>query len=105
MSSHRTENPKLRQGLKPLDTGVDPAPGDLPDADVDLSRPGASSAPGMPHERDETVGMTGGIPNDVVEQASADVERGLVDTSRAEATDPAYQRQKGDDDTATLRRP
>jgi hypothetical protein len=88
------ENPKLRKGLKPVDHGHDPAPGDLPQAGVDLSTPGASSAPGMPHERDETVGMTGGVPSDAVQQASVDVKRGLVDTSRAEATDKAYQRQR-----------
>jgi hypothetical protein len=86
-----------RQGLKPLDTGVDPVPGDLTEVVVDLSTPGASSAPSMPHDRDETVGMTGGIPSERVQQASADIERGLVDTSRAEATDAAYQRQKARD--------
>jgi hypothetical protein len=70
------------------------APGDLPQAVVDLSTPAASSAPGMPNDRDETVGMTGGIPDERVQQAHVDLQHGLKDTSRAEATDEAYRRQK-----------
>ena len=85
---------------KPIDNDKLSPPGDLPQSEADLTSSGESSSPEMPHERDETVGMTGGVPNEVVQQASADVQRGLVDTSRAEATDPTYQRQKRDDDTA-----
>jgi hypothetical protein len=91
-----TDNPKLKEGLKPRDDGREAAPGDLPEAVVDLSTPGASSAPGLPHDRDETVGMTGGIPSERIEQARIDVERGVADTTRAEESDKAYQRQKKD---------
>lgn len=36
--------------------------------------------PKLPHERDESVDMTHGAPNERVQQAYADIERGLVDT-------------------------
>ncbi|MDD2712289.1 MAG: hypothetical protein PHU77_05145 [Simplicispira sp.] len=36
--------------------------------------------PKLPHERDESVGMTGGAPSAVMQQAYRDVERGLVNT-------------------------
>lgn len=36
--------------------------------------------PHLPHERDQSVGMTDGIPSPTVQQAYKDVTRGLVDT-------------------------
>lgn len=36
--------------------------------------------PKLPHERDESVGMTNGAPSTVMQQAYRDVERGLVNT-------------------------
>jgi hypothetical protein len=61
---------------------------------VDLtSKRDASSQP-MPHERDEAVGMTGGIPSERVQQGARDVRRGVKDTSRATEADAAYQKQK-----------
>ena len=82
--------------LKPVNDGHEPAAGDLPQATVDLSSPERSSAPGLPNERDETVGMTGGVPDKRVEQAYVDVSDGKQDTSRGIESDRTYQRQKED---------
>ena len=46
-----------------------------------------------PHERDESSASQQGAPTDVMQQAHDDVERGLVDTSRGEATDATYRRE------------
>jgi hypothetical protein len=48
----------------------------------------------MPHERDEAVGSTGGLPSERVRQALRDVKRGLQDTTRAPEAGRAYERQK-----------
>lgn len=45
-----------------------------------LAHQRALQRPKLPHERDESVGMTDGAPSPVIEQAYRDVERGLVDT-------------------------
>jgi hypothetical protein len=71
---------------RPVDT--------TPHAHVDLTSPGTSSSPAMPHDRDEKAGMTGGIPSGRVQQGSRDLKRGLQDTSRATEADRAYQKQK-----------
>ena len=34
----------------------------------------------LPHERDQSLGETGGSPRQVIEQARRDLEAGLVDT-------------------------
>ena len=39
-----------------------------------------SSSPRLPHERDQSIGMTDGNPSALVQQAFRDVKRGLVDT-------------------------
>lgn len=48
----------------------------------------------MPNERDESVDMTNGTPDPVIEQAAVDVARGLQDTSKAVELDRAYQKLK-----------
>lgn len=48
----------------------------------------------MPHERDESVDMTTANPDPVIEQAAADVERGLRDTSKGEELNSAYKKLK-----------
>lgn len=53
-----------------------------------------SAAPQLPHERDESAGVTDGIASETVRQAHRDVERGLQDTSRAPEADRAYRRLK-----------
>ena len=52
------------------------------------------TAPKLPHERDESVGATGGIPSATVQQAYRDVKRGLQDTSRGTAANAAYEKLK-----------
>ena len=47
----------------------------------------------QPHERDESSASQQREPSELIEQARSDVERGLVDTSRAEATDATYGRE------------
>lgn len=51
-------------------------------------------SPKMPHERDQSVEMTGGIQSKKVQQAAKDIQNGLKDTSRALEADAAYQKQK-----------
>ena len=80
--------------LGPTDEAGHAAAGDLPQASVDLTIADPPSAPAMPNERDEAVGMTDGIASHRVEKAYDDVEAGRQDTSRAVETDRAYQRQK-----------
>ena len=48
----------------------------------------------LPHERDERVSMTGGLPSARVRQVARDVKRRLVDTSRAPEADAAFQKLK-----------
>lgn len=52
------------------------------------------SVPLMPHERDQSVGMTDDHPDENVQQAFRDVQRGLQDTDRGPAADQAYKKQK-----------
>lgn len=54
------------------------------------------SAPKLPHERDESVGTTGGVQSEKIQQAYRDVERGLQDTSRGTAANAAYEKLKQD---------
>ena len=65
-----------------------------PDPVVDLTSHAQRAAPTLPHERDEGVGMTGGVPSKRVRQAHRDVVRGVQDTSRAPEADAAYKKQK-----------
>lgn len=48
----------------------------------------------MPHERDEKVGATDGVPSERVRQGSRDLKRGVQDTSRAPEADNAYRKLK-----------
>ena len=61
-------------------------------AKADLTTPSNPQRADLPHERDESVGMTGGEPSEAVRQGHADVERGVKDTSRATESDQAYRR-------------
>lgn len=53
-----------------------------------------ANAPKLPHERDESSAMTGGIVDPVTQQAFEDLERGLQDTGRAAEADRTYAKQK-----------
>jgi len=59
---------------------------------VDLTSPEDSTVPPLPHERDEGVGMTGGVPSERVRQGHRDLKRGLQDTSRAPEAERAYRK-------------
>jgi hypothetical protein len=48
----------------------------------------------LPHERDQSVGMTDQTPDPQVEQASKDLGRGLKDTGKQPPMDAAYDRLK-----------
>ena len=54
------------------------------------------TAPKLPHEQDESVGSTGGVPSPEMQLAYKDVKRGLQDTSRGTAADATYQKLKND---------
>ena len=69
---------------KTVDTTQPTTPGTTPEA------------PKLPHERDESVGMTGGVPSEAMQQAYLDVKRGLQDTSRGTAANRAYEKLKQD---------
>ena len=61
---------------------------------VDLTSKGASSAPSLPHERDQAVGATAETPNPRVAQGAKDLERGIQDTSRTPEANRTYQKLK-----------
>ena len=48
----------------------------------------------LPSDRDQSTDMTAAEPDPKVEQAAADLKRGLSDTSKGAETDKAYQKQK-----------
>jgi hypothetical protein len=50
------------------------------------------SEPPLPHERDESTSMTGGVPSKVIQQGARDLKRGLEDTSRAPEAERAYKK-------------
>ena len=55
------------------------------------------SSPQQPHERDESSSSQQREPDERMQKAHDDVEHGLEDTSRAEATDAAYAKVRGRD--------
>jgi hypothetical protein len=48
----------------------------------------------LPHERDESAGMTGGIASAPMQQAHRDLARGLQDTDRGPEADRTYRKLK-----------
>lgn len=56
-----------------------PAP-TAPDPPALANSPSGSKALPLPHEQDESVGHVASAPDPVIEQASKDLEAGLVDT-------------------------
>lgn len=59
-----------------------PDPG-AQDAKTGASLKEQADMPQLPHERDQSVGMTDGNPSAAMQQAYKDVERGLVNTDAA----------------------
>ena len=84
---------KMKPKLKPKPTTSSAALPSEP-VKIDLTAPPASGQPALPHERDETVGMTGGITDPVIRQAHRDLEHGIEDTSGSNETDRAYRKLK-----------
>ena len=72
----------------------EPTPAGTAEVKVDLTHNGAPDQAVMPHERDEKVGMTGGIASPLVQQAARDLKRGIQDTSKSVETDEAYAKLK-----------
>lgn len=56
---------------------------DAQNANTDDSLKEQADMPKLPHERDQSVGMTDGNPSPAMQQAYKDVERGLVNTDAA----------------------
>jgi hypothetical protein len=52
------------------------------------------SKPALPHERDESTSSTPPVPQAQIEQAHADLKRGLKDTDRGPVMEEAYRKQK-----------
>ena len=48
----------------------------------------------MPHERDESMETTAAVPDPLIQQATADVMRGLMDTSKGAELNRAYKKLK-----------
>ena len=48
----------------------------------------------LPHERDEAADNQGGKKRKIMQQASADIKRGLKDTDRGEESNSTYQKLK-----------
>ena len=65
-----------------------------PSNSVDLVAPRQSSTPHLPHERDEAVGSTGGVPSERMRQGHRDLKRGVQDTSRAPEAERTYDKLK-----------
>ena len=71
--------------------------------DPGRARPGRATTPAdasdeaslaLPHERDQSVGMTDAQPDPRIEQASKDLDRGLQDTGKRPAMNAAYDKLK-----------
>ena len=58
------------------------------------------AAPRLPHEHDESSSSVGQVPDPVIKQAPADLDRGLSQTDRGEVTDELYAQmlRSSDDD-------
>ena len=50
--------------------------------------------PRLPHERDESVGTTDGVPSGPVQQAYRDLTRGMQDTDRGPEAGRLYRKLK-----------
>jgi hypothetical protein len=77
--------------VTPAGTGID-MPVSAPT--VDATSAAESPTPSLPHERDQKVGMTGGVQSVRVQQGARDLKRGVRDTTRAPETDDAYRKLK-----------
>jgi len=58
------------------------------------SAPAGPAETPLPNERDESSGVTGGVPSRRVQQAHRDLQRGVEDTDRGPPADAAYRKLK-----------
>ena len=65
------------------------SPKPTPESNTRVQKDGPD-VPRMPHERDESSDSGRTEPRDIMKQAQKDAESGMVDTSRAEATEKTY---------------
>ena len=84
-----------------MQTGGAPSTGPRTDNATPQQQPQGPAAPSqdgatprLPHERDQSSDSQGAAPQAEASQAKKDVDRGLVDTSKARETDEAYRKQK-----------
>lgn len=92
MPADRAKKPDVQPTSKATQAHVRLDTSDTSGNDASPKPPGAREK--MPHERDETVGMTGGVPSRKMQQAHRDVARGVQDTDRGPEADRTYQKQK-----------
>ena len=79
------------------DKSADPAadtPGRPPGSGDTVQSRDDQPDPKLPHERDESSSHQGTEPRERIEQGRRDLEAGRVDTSKHEAMDAPYERQK-----------
>jgi hypothetical protein len=93
METHLKKTAKLTLHLKHGSIAPAPAKTELNASLPSIVGDTPSAAP-LPHERDESVGMTDGIPSAPVQQAYRDLARGLQDTDRGPVADRTYRKQK-----------
>ena len=95
IAKHDPRGRKAPPSAASLD-GPDEAPiaDSLPVPSVATTSAAESSNPSLPHDRDEKVGTTGGVPSERVQQGARDLKRGLRDTTRAPEADNAYRKLK-----------
>ena len=77
-----------------IDTTKRQAPGPDTQRPLQAGQSAKQEKPKLPHERDESVDMTHGVPDAQMQQAYRDLQRGLQDTDKGPAADRAYPKQK-----------
>ncbi|MBC7779714.1 MAG: hypothetical protein H7125_06345 [Proteobacteria bacterium] len=78
----------------------DPNPRDLTLPQNNNTDTADGAVPRLPHERDESADRAPDVADPAVAQGARDVERGLVDTDRADPMNEIYRRLKGKDKTS-----
>ena len=88
-TNQKSANPK-RPSIDLVSKQTKPASGPLVPSGTDPAKSDAL----LPHERDESTGMTDGVPSEPVRQAYRDVSRGLQDTDRGPVAGRVYRKLK-----------
>lgn len=89
-ASNPVREPGSSQGMSPVipsDAELQPKKGEkLPDP--------AGGGLSLPHERDQTTGMTDAAPDPQMKQAERDLRRGLQDTGKSRPMNATYEKLK-----------